>query len=408
MDSRRYYGLDALRGTMMLLGIVLHAGGFYVSSPPPAMKGMPLDGNTSYLFDLSFHFIHSFRMPLFFVLAGFFAALLVEKRGMWGTYRDRAARVLAPLVAAVFTILPVVIVFVMDFMVARRFGIMQVLPDLERVRLIGMEMKAAGWPADEPSIGHLWFLLYLCYFYLLMPLCRLLVEASAPASGRIEAFLASPWAFAAFASITAATLWPFQGGQVHEGFLFLKPHVPSLVYYGSFFVLGYAFHRYRVVLPAFVRLAPACAWLAAVLFPLSLGLSHLEHAATDRHAAYHLAAVIAHACCTWAIIYAVTGAILRFFDYESPWILYISQSAYWVYLVHMIFVVIAAWLLVPYDVHAAVKFAIVAAVTTVGSFATYHYLVQRTWVSRFLHGKRFDLDWPWRVKAPAAKAAVEA
>jgi hypothetical protein len=45
-------------------------------------------------------------MPLFFVLAGFFAALLVEKRGMLGTFKDRAARVLAPLVVGSVTLLP--------------------------------------------------------------------------------------------------------------------------------------------------------------------------------------------------------------------------------------------------------------------------------------------------------------
>ena len=90
--------------------------------------------------------------------------------------------------------------------------------------------------------------------------------------------------------------------------------------------------------------------------------------------------------------------MLRLFDRESPWILYISQSAYWVYLIHLVFTTLVGWLLVPHDLPAIVKFAIVFSITTVGCFTTYHYLVQRTWVSRFLHGKRFDLDWPWRVR----------
>ena len=33
-------------------------------------------------------------------------------------------------------------------------------------------------------------------------------------------------------------------------------------------------------------------------------------------------------------------------------------------------------------------------------FVSYHYGVQRTWVSVFLNGKRFDLDWPWRMQRP--------
>ena len=53
-------------------------------------------------------------------------------------------------------------------------------------------------------------------------------------------------------------------------------------------------------------------------------------------------------------------------------------------------------MLVPVDVPALVKFAVVAGVTTAVCFATYHYWVQDSWLGAFLHGKRFQLDWPWR------------
>ena len=74
MDNRRYFGLDALRGGMMMLGIVLHAAMLYLASPPPTMP-IQTDRNNSVVFDLVFDFIHSFRMPTFFVIAlviGFF------------------------------------------------------------------------------------------------------------------------------------------------------------------------------------------------------------------------------------------------------------------------------------------------------------------------------------------------
>ena len=90
------------------------------------------------------------------------------------------------------------------------------------------------------------------------------------------------------------------------------------------------------------------------------------------------------------------GGALRFFDYESPWILYISQSSYWVFLVHLPVVYVAGWWMVQYDLPAIVKFSCVAGFTTVVCFVTYHYWVQKTWVSVFLNGRRFDLDWPWR------------
>ena len=403
MDNRRYYGLDALRGSMMLLGVVLHSAEFYITSPPPAMAGLPLDPNGSYVFDLVFHFIHSFRMPLFFVLAGFFAALLVEKRGLAATYKDRAQRIVAPMLVGSVTIVPVCLILMLDLMVFVRFGTMAIIPDRALVQQIGRELVAQGLPAAEPTILHLWFLLYLCYFYLAMPVIRWAVERTAPGSAKVAAFLVSPLALVALSVFTAATLWPYRGGQVHEGFFFLKPHLPSIAYYGSFFAFGYLFHAHRKVLEAFKRWAPGCSWAAAVLFPLSLWLSHQENHAVGNITGYHLAAVVAHAFCTWTLIYAFTGWMLRLFDRESPWILYISQSAYWVYLVHMVFALLGAYLVAPFQLPGVVKFAIVFAFNTILCFTTYHYLVQRTWVSRFLHGKTFDADWPWRATLGATR-----
>src|SRR5258706_7142703 len=119
-DDRRYYGLDALRGGMMLLGIVLHSATFYLAAPPPHVP-IPTDPHTSLVMDAVFDLIHSFRMPTFFVLAGFFTALLVEKRGVAGAYRNRLARVAAPFAAGLFTILPPAGLFFVGFSVSLHF-----------------------------------------------------------------------------------------------------------------------------------------------------------------------------------------------------------------------------------------------------------------------------------------------
>jgi glucans biosynthesis protein C len=400
MDNRRYYGLDALRGAMMLLGIVLHGVGFYIAMPPPHLP-IPVDRNTSYAADLVFGFIHSFRMPAFFLLAGFFASLLVEKRGLAGMFRDRAARVAAPMVAAVVLLLPPTMIFVLDFMLAVRFGTMELVPDMAKAEVLVAEMRAAGFPVDKPSIGHLWFLYYLCIFYAIgAPLLRLLVSHNA----RVEAFLRSGAGFFALGLVGALTLWPYRGGQVQEGFIFLEPHIPSLIYYGSFFCAGYVLHHHRGMLEAMAGWARRCALAAAVLFPVATYASYLDNFIGG--VGYHVASVLANSFLTWAVIYAAMGGALRYFDRASPWTLYASQSAYWVYLVHMPFACLAAWLLVPFDMHAMMKAAFVMAFTTGASFLTYHYFVQRTWIGRFLHGKRFELDWPWRAPRVPLPLAV--
>jgi hypothetical protein len=57
---------------MMLLGLVLHSTVSFVTTP---RAGWPYhDASTSVLFDIVVLFIHVFRMPLFFLMAGFFTA----------------------------------------------------------------------------------------------------------------------------------------------------------------------------------------------------------------------------------------------------------------------------------------------------------------------------------------------
>jgi glucan biosynthesis protein C len=402
MDSRRYYGLDALRGGMMMLGIVLHGAMFYLATPPPTGP-MPTDANNSAFFDYVFAFIHSFRMPAFFVLSGFFTALLVEKRGVWGAYRNRAARILAPLVAGIFTILPLTILLMLDFMVAALYGTFNWIPQLGDLQALGAAMAARTIDTvsreGELPLAHLWFLYYLCWFYLLIPACRWAVAKSLRWEAGIRRMLASPWLVLPLALATAAMLWPFHGGQVQEGFMFIKPHLPSLVYYGTFFAFGYVCHHYRDGLPALVPGVWRWAALAAILFPLSVHLSDLDNAVRGRDAVRHLWAVLANGFCTWALICFFVGGALRYFDRESPWIQYVSQSSYWVFLVHMPLVTLAAFWLLRYDLPAMLKFLVVCGLTALVAFATFHYWVQKTWLSTFLHGRKFDLKWPWRERS---------
>jgi glucans biosynthesis protein C len=401
-SERRYCGLDALRGAMMMLGIVLHAAMFYIAAPPP---GMPLvgDHNNSVVFDELVHFIHSFRMPAFFVLAGFFAALLVEKRGVWGTYKNRLARVAAPLAVGMVTVLPPALWFMVLFAFAVRFGTYELLPTQEQARIFGREAAARGMEMPGVFLGHLWFLYYLCYFYLLIPVCRLVVSASRRIEPGLRRWLASPAAFAAFSVYTALTLWPFAGGQLHDVLRLasLEPDPRALLYYGSFFLLGYVSHTYRDA--AQLLMVHVWRWglLALVLFPLAQYASHLEYYRQGSH----LVAVLGQACCTWALIYFFVGLALRYCDRPSPWVLYTSQSAYWVFLVHMPVIAVLGWWLVRYDLPAGIKFTLVTGIATVICFATYHYAVQRTWISRFLNGKRFNLDWPWRKTHAIPQAA---
>ena len=100
---RRLNDLDALRGFAMLLGIALHAAlsflpGFWAVQDSRAS----FDG----LYDELLHAIHGFRMPLFFLLSGFFTTMLWKRRGLGALVSHRARRIAVPLAIGVITIIP--------------------------------------------------------------------------------------------------------------------------------------------------------------------------------------------------------------------------------------------------------------------------------------------------------------
>jgi peptidoglycan/LPS O-acetylase OafA/YrhL len=98
---QRRSDLDALRGFAMALGIVVHASLAFHQAPWPVHDTRPTG-----LLAVLFLAIHGFRMPLFFLLSGYFTMLVYDRRGLGSLLRQRFARIVVPLVLAMATIGP--------------------------------------------------------------------------------------------------------------------------------------------------------------------------------------------------------------------------------------------------------------------------------------------------------------
>ena len=97
----RRHDLDALRALAMLLGILLHAMMSFVPGLWPVQ-----DANASPGLGILLILIHGFRMPLFFLVSGFFTALLWRQRGLKALIRHRILRILVPCLLGLLTIVP--------------------------------------------------------------------------------------------------------------------------------------------------------------------------------------------------------------------------------------------------------------------------------------------------------------
>jgi fucose 4-O-acetylase-like acetyltransferase len=99
--AQRRTDLDALRSFAMLLGVALHASLSFFAVPWPVH-----DTRRSDLLPLFYVLVHGFRMPLFFLLSGYFTMLVYRRRGLKSLLEQRFARIFLPLVIAASTIVP--------------------------------------------------------------------------------------------------------------------------------------------------------------------------------------------------------------------------------------------------------------------------------------------------------------
>ena len=102
-NSARRHDLDALRAVAMLLGIALHGAMSFVEFP-----WVVQDSQQHEVFGLFFFAAHGFRMPVFFLLSGFFTAMLWRRRGLKSLVWHRFCRVFLPCMLGLVTIVPAV------------------------------------------------------------------------------------------------------------------------------------------------------------------------------------------------------------------------------------------------------------------------------------------------------------
>lgn len=108
----------------------------------------------------------------------------------------------------------------------------------------------------------------------------------------------------------------------------------------------------------------------------------------------------------WLLIFACLGLFLRYFSKSSPAWRYMSDSSYWLYIMHMPVVVGLQVAFLRVSLPALAKVPIVLAISVAILVLTYDLLVRPTWIGALLNGRRYPRGLP--VEGREAPAAVVA
>jgi peptidoglycan/LPS O-acetylase OafA/YrhL len=374
--------MDALRASTMLLLVPVHSA---------LLLSVNGHGGT---WAMAFYWaVHVFRLPLFFAMSGFFLVLLLSRKGLRATARNRTIRIVGPLAIGLVTLVPLLI------LASRATGI-----------AIGEEAPAVdGSPfVFEPSF--LWFLWYLLIIDAAAVSIFLLAPGLLGRAGRgMRTLLSRPITGIALLVVpTTLALWPADHWIVDPRPGTFVPDPAALAYYALFFGLGATLSAHRGLVAEAGRNAwtwAACAVLAAV--PAGLLFALRNSADLGSRPEIHLAALLIYAIATWASLLALVGLANRYLSQPRPALRYMADSSYWIYLSHLPAMVLVIALVGSTALGTGPQFVLITLGSLAFSLATYPLFVRYTPIGRLLNGPR---QRPARTSPtrPAAAAAPRA
>ncbi|WNO07753.1 acyltransferase family protein [Teredinibacter sp. KSP-S5-2] len=375
----RLHYMDNLRALAMMAGVLFHCALAY--SPFLQDVWLTADISKSSVVDVFAFFMHLFRMPLFFVVAGFFAALLVERRGLRAMIINRSKRILLPFVI----FLPLCTVAVIGLSLWALGVVENRSTVLERV------YQATMHPTEDNqmpiSTMHLWFLYMLMYFYCIYGL----VSRFVPASSR-AAFISIKPRIMIVSVFFILLLCFFVTSAPHSTPESLKPNIWSMSLYGTFFGFGVWFYfnsEYLETLKRYWLLLLIVSILVyAVLFFLfpekAVSRASLQVDYTFKHAFLAILETIVSLSMTLTCMYLG----YRYLSQRNRVLAFISDSSYWVYLIHIPIIFAIQYPLMDRNWGVVNEFMLTTLLTLIVCFSSYILFVRWTPVGLLLNGKR--------------------
>lgn len=390
MSNERYYSFDSLRAFMMLLGLIFHSALSYVITMAP---GWPfVDRNSDGLCDFIVHFIHVWRMPLFFLLGGFFFGLSIDLKGAIKTFRNRAARFGIPFVLGYLIICPIVHSGFVFASRLKKHGLTTAWEGVNHYFRFGVPLGYNNrlWYLYSNNTMHFWFLYYLIIFTIAaLIVCILSAHISISFRlGMTKLFnkaLKSKLNFFYFSIPTAllCTLTPTGKMKITQTFL---PDLDALFGFFVFFCVGWLLYYSREFVPLFQN---------RILYYLSFAIFFSSTDYVVSRSFIDLAdpiymkwvAVCLRPLATWLYVFALLGLFKRYLDRPIPFVRYLSDASYWLYIVHLPFTIWLPGFLLNLNWPGLIKFSIVLTITTCFCLVSYEIFVKNSFVGLILNGR---------------------
>lgn len=385
-SSSRLAYLDGVRAFALILGIIFHAS---LSFMPIFIGWAVMDINTSDNIGAFVVVSHSFRMELFFLIAGYLSCLSVSKHGVKHFFKLRLIRIGIPFVVGWILLRPLIIS-------GWAMGGQSMSGDVDI--WAGLLNGLDSFNGQDILVGtHLWFLYYLLIIsgsalslrWLITANCRINTTVVGRVDKLVNWLVNTPFIKVLLVLPITACLWFMNGWGVDTPDKSLWPMWPVFFLYGGFFSFGWLLARTKENLDKLTSFSGWLVVICIVSIVTVLMLSRYEmQGAHDYYTWIKLGYLFSYALMMCSLV-SITMAVFRaVMSKSAAFIRYLADASYWLYLIHLPIVVWLQIAVAELPWHWSLKWGAICTLTVILSLLIYDLLVRATFIGALLNGKR--------------------
>jgi surface polysaccharide O-acyltransferase-like enzyme len=360
-QTQRYEFLDWLRVIAIFVLIFFHTGMLFVGWGWHITNDQTIPG-----LQLPMDLAHRLRMPLLFVIAGAGMWFALQRRNGASFTRERTLRLLVPAIIGMFLIVPPQIYIERLAHGQWHGGYLDFY--LQRV------LQFQPYPAGNFSWHHLWFIIYL-YVYVLLLLPLMLWWRNARPMLKPGAWILALALPLGINEAVLKPLFPETHNLVHDWYIFV--HYLLFTLYGFLLASSPASWEW---LARFRRPALAIA-LVSTIGGLSLINADLIRRDTPADA------VFANFF-TWIWLMVFLGFGRQYLSFGNRLLSWARDASYPIYILHQTVIIVIAYFVIRQPWAPWTKYWVVAGATLATCFVLYEFVIRRfTWL-RFAFGMK--------------------
>lgn len=356
----RHYGMDWLRIGAFGLLILYHIGMFFVPWGWHVKTAQPLDWAT-----IPMLATNAWRLPLLFVVSGFATAVVLGKsRGMGAFLGNRTARLLVPTIFAAVVIIPPQpwVELITQHGYGHGFGHFWATDYFRFGMLDGIVL---------PTWQHLWFVVYLWAYTLVLALIVALTPAGARASFArfADDLLSGPGLLLvpmAWLAVHMAVSWP--GAEPTHALV--DDWTAHRMYFPAF-AFGFFLADAPRSWTAIRRWWKAAGVLAILAYALIAAIDAAWVSGAVPPDALRLPFAGARLVMGWTAIVALIGLADRYWNRDHKLRAMLTEAVFPFYIIHQTIIVVLGWWLLRFALPPAAEFAILVPATGLGCWLFY-------------------------------------